>query len=782
MRVTHSAKRWASAAAFASLVFGILPPASSQTTKKPTAKSGAANLKKIPLNGAGSFTKDVRPVITKYCVGCHGGANPAAGLALDKDTTEAAVAAHREIWDRVALNVGSGHMPPAGMPAPTKAQRTTLTQWIQASLAGDCKLADPGRVTMRRMNRLEYNNTVEDLTGLDLHLADDFPSDDVGYGFDNIGDVLSISPLLMEKYLGAAEKIAKAVVYIAPEATRYEGEKLKNVGGGDLTETGWTLFSTGSMVATHTFPHAGMYTIRIRAYGQQAGPEPTKMKVSLDQTEIAPSLEVKATEKDPGTFEFPVRVTEGKHEISASYLNDYYVAGPPAQDRNLIIDWIEVGQPSASTDGMPEPHKRVFGPGKGIADPHKAEQKIFKVFASRAYRRPATPEEVDRLTQIADLVRKDGEPFERGIQIGVQAVLSSPNFLFRVEREDGKGKLSPYELASRLSYFLWASMPDDRLLSLAASGELSKPAILTQEAKRMLNDPRASALSDGFASQWLNLRKLATIVPDPKMFPDFNDSVRDSMTKETRMFFDGVVRNDRSILDFLVGNYSYLNDKLAKVYGIPGVEGDKFRRVSLAGTPRAGVLTQGSVLTLTSNPTRTSPTKRGKWVLEELFNQPPPPPPPGVGLLNDDAHQLTGETLRKRMEQHRKDPACATCHMRMDPMGFSLENFDAIGKWRTMEGPVPVDASGELPDGTKFKGPVELRGILMKRKADFVRCLSEKMLTYAIGRGTEISDRCYVDSIAKSVEQHDYKFSALIAGVVASDPFRTRHDPAKGTK
>lgn len=248
------------------------------------------------------------------------------------------------------------------------------------------------------------------------------------------------------------------------------------------------------------------------------------------------------------------------------------------------------------------------------------------------------------------------------------------------------------------------------------------------------------------------------------------------------MFFDGVVRNDRSILDFLVGNYSYLNDKLAKVYGISGVEGDKFRKVSLVGTPRAGVLTQGSVLTLTSNPTRTSPTKRGKWVLEELFNQPPPPPPPGVGLLNDDAHQLTGETLRKRMEQHRKDPACATCHMRMDPMGFSLENFDAIGKWRTMEGPVPVDASGELPDGTKFKGPVELRGILMKRKADFVRCLSEKMLTYAIGRGTEISDRCYVDSIAKSVEQHDYKFSSLIAGVVTSDPFRTRHDPAKGTK
>lgn len=248
------------------------------------------------------------------------------------------------------------------------------------------------------------------------------------------------------------------------------------------------------------------------------------------------------------------------------------------------------------------------------------------------------------------------------------------------------------------------------------------------------------------------------------------------------MFFNGVVKNDRSILDFLVGDYSYLNGPLAKLYGVPGVDGPDFRKVSLAGTPRAGILTQASVLTLTSNPTRTSPTKRGKWVLEELFNSPPPPPPPGVSVLADDGHQLTGDTLRKRMEQHRKDPACATCHMRMDPLGFSLENFDAVGKWRSLEGTVPVDASGVLPDGTKFSGPVELRGILMKRKGDFVRCISEKLLTYAIGRGTEASDKCYIDTIAKGVVKNDYRFSALVAGIVASDPFRTRHDPSKGAK
>jgi hypothetical protein len=321
-------------------------------------------------------------------------------------------------------------------------------------------------------------------------------------------------------------------------------------------------------------------------------------------------------------------------------------------------------------------------------------------------------------------------------------------------------------------------MPDDRLMRLAASGEISKSPVLEREARRMLLDPRSRALSDGFAAQWLNLRKLAGIVPDPQMFPDFSDKLREDMATETRMFFDGVVRNDRSVLDFLGARYSYMNERLAKHYGMGGVTGDEFRKVSLEGTPRGGVLTQASILTLSSNPTRTSPVKRGKWVLDQLLNQPPPPPPPGVGDLGADGKQLTG-TLRQKMEQHRQNPSCASCHKRMDPIGFSLENFDATGKWRTTDAGAPIDASGVLPDGKKFSGPNELRGILLQRKSEFVACLAEKMLTYAIGRGIDSADRCYVDRIATSVRQNEYRFSSLVTSIVTSEPFRFRRSVAK---
>lgn len=319
-------------------------------------------------------------------------------------------------------------------------------------------------------------------------------------------------------------------------------------------------------------------------------------------------------------------------------------------------------------------------------------------------------------------------------------------------------------------------------MKLAGNGELLKPAVLNAEAKRMLADPKSTALADGFAAQWLNLRKLSTIFPDPKMFPSFSDALREDMLTETHMFFDQVVREDRSVIDFLSARYSYLNGRLAAHYGISGVTGDTFRKVSLEGTPRAGVLTQASVLTLTSNPTRTSPVKRGKWVLDELFNQPPPPPPPGVGTLKDDGHILTGATLRARMEQHRKDPNCATCHMRMDPIGFSLENFDATGKWRTEDSGVRINSAGVLPDGTKFAGPAELKRILVGRKDQFSRCLSEKLLTYALGRGIEPSDKCNVDQVSEFVKSHDYRFSALVSAIVVNDSFRLRTKSHLGTK
>jgi hypothetical protein len=635
---------------------------------------------------------------------------------------------------------------------------------------------------MSRLNRVEYDNTVRDLTGLELHLASDFPSDDVGYGFDNVGDVLSISPLLMEKYIGAAEKISKAAISVKePKISHFEGDMLKNDHAASLRDTGdWIVFSNGSMYVDFDFPHTGSYLIRVRAAGQQAGPEPAKMAVHLDKA-VVQSIDVKATEAKPDIYEVPVRVEEGRHRVAAEFTNDYYRKGPPVEDRNLVVYSIEISSPRPAVADVSETEKRIITHAHGPED-RKAAAEFLKAFASRAWRRPATPMEVDRLAQIADLVMKDGQPFERAMQVGVEAVLASPNFIFRVERNDNAGKLDGYELATRLSYFLWNSMPDDRLESLAASGELVKPDVLKREAMRMLSDPRAHTLGDNFGGQWLNLRKLPTIFPDPQMFPDFSDKLRDDMMTETKMFFQGIVENDRSVLDFLDAKYSYMNGRLAEHYGITGVTGDQFRKVSLEGTPRAGVLTQASVLTLTSNPTRTSPVKRGKWVLEELFNAPPPPPPPGVGNLKDDGKPLTGATLRARMEQHRKDPMCAACHMKMDPIGFGLENFDATGKWRTEDANVAIDPSGVLPDGTKFKGPADLTAILSRRKEDFVKCISEKLLTYALGRGVDSADRCHVAEIANSVKAHDYRFSSLVAAIVTSDPFRMRRAAAPESK
>jgi hypothetical protein len=708
---------------------------------------------------------------------CHSGDTPRAGLSLEKFKTAASVTAAAEIWERVVANVSSGHMPPEGFPGPTKAQRTRMVAWIQTTLAGDCGVRDPGRVTMRRLNRAEYDNTVRDLTGLDLKLGQNFPSDDVGYGFDNIGDVLTISPLLMEKYLAAAETVAKRTISLPlPKRQRFDATELKQSNGGAPSDVGQIFFSGGPAYLSYSFPADGRYKVRIRASGQQAGPEKVKMAVLLGENRLQ-VVEVPVPQDKPQVFEVEFDAKAGQQQVGVEFINDYYQPGPPPEDRNLYVYWLEIESPAFPYGAMPETHRRViFSDPKG-ADKKQLARQVLSRFATRAFRRPVKSAELDRLTQIVDLVQKDGQSFERGVQLAVQAVLSSPHFIFRVENEHADGRLDDYELASRLSYFVWSSMPDARLLSLAAKGKLQDPNVLAVEAKRMLQDPRSEALVDNFAGQWLNLRKLATIQPDPKLFPGFSESLRDAMTTETRMFVDHVIRDDRDVMDFLGAKYTFVNEELAKHYGISGVSGKEFRQVSLVGTPRSGLLTQGSILTLTSNPTRTSPVKRGKWVLDQLLNQPPPPPPPNVPDLRErDA--LTGKTLRQRMEQHREDPTCASCHRRMDPIGFSLENFDATGKWRTEEDGEKIDASGVLPDGKKFEGPSELRDILISKRSEFLSCLGDKMLTFAIGRGLETSDQCYVDDISAHVGKYK-KFSALVAAVVRSEAFRNKK-PVKG--
>jgi hypothetical protein len=594
-----------------------------------------------------TFSKDVAPLLARYCAMCHGGKRPKGDLSLDRFTDDAAAKKHPEIWEKVAQNLRSGDMPPKGKPRPTGAELAVITAWIDRETARvDCtKPSDPGRVTIRRLNRVEYRNTVRDLLGVDYKPADDFPSDDVGYGFDNIGDVLSLSPLLLERYLDAAERIV------------------------DLAF------------------------------------------------------------KDPKIRE------------------------------------------------------RILAPSKG----KKAEvvRSTIERLARRAYRRPVTADEVARLARFVDLAEGSGQNLNQGLQLALKAMLVSPHFLFRVEVDHvtKPGAIYPindFELASRLSYFLWSSMPDDELFRVAGMGGLRKD--LDTQVRRMVRDPRAGALTANFAGQWLQLRSLKDVSPDPKTFPSFSPQLRDAMRRETELFFETVVKEDRSILDFLDGDFTFVNETLARHYGIAGVKGNDFQRVKLSGdTARGGVLTHASILTVTSNPTRTSPVKRGKWILENILGTPPPPPPPDAGELPDDKSELKG-TLRQRMEMHRSKAICASCHQRMDPLGFALENFDGIGAWRTRDGRFPVDAGGTLPDGQSFEGAKGLRGVLKARAADFRRCLAEKMLTYALGRGLEFYDKCAVDKICAAMTRNGDRFSSMVVAIVNSEPFLLRKGRTGGKR
>jgi mono/diheme cytochrome c family protein len=727
-----------------------------------------------------SFKQDIAPLMARYCIDCHGGGSKKAkgGVDVASFVSESIAPKDRKVWEKIVENIESGTMPPEDKPQMTDHEVARISDWVKGQFASpDCGLIVPGRVTMRRLNRTEYNNTTRDLLGIDLHLADDFPSDDVGYGFDNIGDVLTLPPLLFEKYLAAAEQLSEAAILTQRVVP---GPK------APLLAEGKMLASESDIVKPYTFPKDGQYVVRVRAYGDQAGTEPAKMAIRLDGKDLA-VLDVPATEDTPGTYEVKVDAKAGQSKVSAAFLNDFYVAksaDKPQQDRNLFIESIEVQGP-AQVVALPESHTRILFRESEPGKEREAAKEILGRLVGRAYRRPVRNEEIERLVQLVLQVQQDGETFERGIQLALQAVLASPNFLYRVETERRKTKLgepikpgdvedlNDHELASRLSYFLWSSMPDDELLALAAEGSLKSPATLESQARRMLKDPKSRALVEEFGGQWLQLRNLKTINPDPALFPGFDDALRTAMRRETELFFESIVREDRTLTEFLDSDYTYLNERLAKHYGIEGVTGDDFRKVVLTGDRRGGVLTHASVLTVTSNPTRTSPVKRGKWILEQILGSPPPPPPPDVPVLDDAKGQLTG-SLRQRMEQHRANPSCASCHARMDPLGFGFENYDAVGAWRDVEGPYKVDASGELPSGQTFGTPKQLKGILVGKRDAFSRCLAEKMMTYATGRGLDYRDQCMVDRVVAALSQDEYKFSRLVVEIVKSDPFRRR--------
>jgi hypothetical protein len=748
----------------------------------------------LPTQSPVTF-EQVKPVLSKYCFDCHSDKRHKGDLSLEAFQTEAQAAENRAVWEKVLHNIETHEMPPRSKPQLSDPERALITRWIEMEILHcDCNKPDPGRVTIRRLNRAEYNNTIRDLVGVDFQAAASFPNDDSGYGFDNIGDVLSLPPVLLEKYLAAAEKILTAAIITQPDtngpASRLNGGSLKaNVPGRPITNGKFfRLEREGEIYTDFHFAKNGSYLFRLQAYGEQAGDEPPKMELRFDgrPLEVFP---VSAEDNDPQIYEHRLNVPAGTHRIAVAYLNNFRDTNAPKEskwDRNLVVQYLEVLGP-AGPQVYPETHRRIFSRKAGAsADENGRARQIIGDFATRAFRRPVTPAELDRLMKIYAMARRDHESLESSVRYTLEAVLVSPHFLFRGELQtrpnDGTAvqPIDDYALASRLSYFLWSSMPDDRLFELAATKRL-RPN-LTSETRRMLRDPKAQAFVENFVGQWLQLRNLKSSSPDSTEFPTFDEDLRSAMQEETELTFAYVLRENRSVIDLLDCNYSFVNDRLAEHYGIKDVRGPAFRKITFSDHNRGGLLTQGSVLTLTSNPTRTSPVKRGKWVLENLLGSPPPPPPPNVPELKDAKHDPLQGTLRQRLEQHRENPACAGCHARMDPIGFGLENFNGIGQWRAKDGESPVDSSGELVTGEDFRGPAELKRILAASKRDeFTQCLTRKMLTYALGRGLETYDKCAVDAITKELRQENYRMSALILAIVQSTPFQMRRGDSVGT-
>ena len=737
------------------------------------------------------FNAEAMPFLKEFCFSCHSNEKKKGGLNLQDYTREAPRIEDREMWEAARDMLQSREMPPENKPQPTEGTRQKIVDYIDAQLAKfNCDdTVTPGRVTIRRLNRAEYNNTIRDLTGVDFRPAADFPADEVGYGFDNIGDVLSLSPILMEKYLTAAEQVATKAIKVdyppKPKRLRIEAERMKIFleTPRDVRAEGSVLgmYREGGGTAEFEIERKDEYRISIRAAGDQAGPEPPKLGLKIDDKEIK-TFAVRNTRNKPRTFSIVVRLDRGRHKISIAYLNNYVVSNHPDPrmngDRNLFADYIEVTGPlNVTPPPPPASHALIIPQQPKRGQERKAAFEILKRFATRAYRRPATDAEVKRLTRFVDIVRAEGGSFNEGVQLALQAALTSPHFLFRWEldpNQDAKEEirhLNSHQIASRLSYFLWSSMPDDVLMRLASEGKLADKKVIAAQARRMLKDPKAAAFVENFAGQWLQIRNLAEIAPDPEHFPTFNDKLRASMKRETELFFETIMREDRSVLELLDSDFTYLDERLAKHYGIEGVKGDKFQRVSLKPEHnRGGVLTHASILTITSNPTRTSPVIRGKWIMEQILGAPPPIPPPGVPELEEQSAVDATASLRERLEQHRTNPDCAVCHNKLDPLGFALENFDGIGAWRDFDGKFPINPAGELPGGDKFAGPGDLKNIL-KRREDFTRSLARNMLTYALGRGLEYYDKCAVDDACKLLKSNDYKFTALVIGIVTSDPF-----------
>lgn len=769
------------------------PPAARAAS--PTDTMGAELLRRLDV--------DVRPLFAKFCYECHSTDVAKSGVVLDSIGSMRDVAEQAKTLSVAREMIASGEMPPKGKTPPSEHQRLILDQWFEAALAyvpPDAAI-DPGWFTIHRLNREEYRNSLRDLLGLDTRAfdpAEKLPKDDTGYGFDNNADVLTVSPLALEKYLDAAEAtVERALGPIVEIGSTARAVPLVNKGTGSaLAGGGVHLYSNGAAQGTFLFPATGEYRISVVAWEDRGGDEHAKLSLRLDGKQLQ-LFEVDATRDQPREYHVTVRVSAGSRTLAGFFTNDYWKKD--VADRNLAVETIGVAGPlSEATIERTGAWTAMFAAAKPGADEDTRAAAIIERFAARAYRTPLSTSQRESLLALYRSRRTaareagDASGFERAVRDTLCGVLVSPSFLYRSianPKPNDPGHvytLSGHELASRLSYFLWSSTPDDRLLSLASSGSLTDSSTLSAEVRRMLDDERSDAFVRNFVGQWLQLRTLSTLEIDRSRYPAYSDELRQDFASEAAMFFADLLRRDGSALTLISSGHTFANERLASFYGISGVQGPAFRRVELSSeSPRGGVLTMAGVLTVTSNTTRTSPVKRGLFVLEQILGTPPPPPPADIPPLEQAAHAKPDATVREQLAAHVANPTCAACHNRLDPLGLAFEHFDAVGRWRDSENNKPIDASGTLPgpgSGVALVGADDVKRLLLSRGDQFCETLSGKVLTYAIGRGLESFDRPAVAKIAASVKSHDYRIRSLIESIVLSETFRTtrgrgtRHD------
>ena len=762
---------------------------------------------------AGLTAPEYKAVITQYCVTCHNETLKTGGLTLEKmDFADLGTGA--EVWEKVSRKLRSGMMPPQGKPKPDDATRNNLASWLETNLDRAAAAApNPGRPLLHRLNRAEYANAIRDLLALDVDATTLLPPDDSGYGFDNNADTLGVSPVLLERYLSAAGKISSLATGDPDIGTAGQTIRIRQDASQDRHVEGLPLGTVGGALAKLNLPLDGEYSIAVKYFrtnlGAMRGLEyPHQLEITVDgervhlgkfggNDDFKWALENITMAADDAERRSATRVKlkAGPREIGVAFLD---MAGestirlqPFIRSSNDTLDptghahvdtFTVTGPFNPTGPGDTPSRRRIFTcTPKNAAEEEPCARKILSTLAHRAYRGMDTAADLDRLMEFYKSGRAEKD-FESGIRLALQRLLSSPKFAFRAERDPAgiapgaTYRVSDLELASRLSFFLWSSIPDDELLAVASQGKLKNAAMLDQQVKRMLADPKAEAMVTNFAGQWLYLRNLKSQIPNSLEFPDFDDNLRQALQRETELFFGSVMREDRNVLDLMTADYTFVNERLALHYKIPNIVGSHFRRVAVNDEARKGLLGQGSVLMVTSHTDRTSPVVRGKWILDNLLGAPPPPPPPMVPPLNESAQRAGGKVLsmRERMEEHRNNPACSSCHSIMDPIGFAMENFDAVGAWRTHEARVPIDASGQLLDGTKVDGIVQLRKALLKQPEKFAGTVTEKLMIYALGRGLGYYDMPTIRLIVRESARNNYKFSSLISGVVKSTPFQMR--------